>query len=1252
MATTDTQTTRSRPAGLPPTVTRGGETSEQYVESQISRARWYVKLVDVSAGLMLLAIGTLVFVLVAALLDHWILPSGLGVMGRLLLLMGFLAGAGAYFGTQVLPLFMKRINPVYAARQIEQARPTLKNSVINFLLFRQSSTPMHRAVYAAVEARAAGDLAQVKVESTIDRSRVIRIGYVLLGVLVLYAAYQVASPKDPLRTLSRVLLPWADIQRPTRVSFVNLEPEGDTRLYRGKTLKVSADVFGLDEDEPVHVVYTTDDQQAVDQSIAMRADGSHYTLVLGRETNGLQQSMTMHLRAGDATTRPLRVEVVPAATLEVERIEYEYPPYTGYAKRVTNDVRNIEAIEGTRVTIRGLANEPIKSAYVEMQLVGSRNLTMQVDGSRATAQLPLFYRGEDRLTSDRGTYRLRMTARSGETNPEPLEHRITVIPDQPPEASVVYPEQREVRLPVDATLPIRVQAVDRDFALHKVRLLGAVRGKLQLDETLLETPRAEPLVAEYQFSPRRLGLKDGDVLTLWVEATDNKRPKPNVTVTVWVPTQGGEQRSPRLTVMPDGAARRIIIVPSTAPQNEQDQLAKGDQPEPDDFDNPEPPKDSDGQKGNEENPDKQQKNDGQNNDGQQEKGQGQDGQGESQGGDQGQDQDSGEGQGEQKNGQGEQGQGEQGQGQKGEGQKGEGQKGEGQKGEGQKGEGQKGEGQKGEGQKGEGQKGEGQKGEGQKGEGQKGEGQKGEGQKGEGQQGKSDGGQQGQPSSGDPNADGAKSGEQNGQGEGQRRPLSSDGSDDGEAIKRLLERQQAQDSGEGQQEKRPDSQPSGDPGNAKRDPSGKTGEGEPAEGQPQPGKKDPSKKEPQGDKQGQGKSPDAKSQPGDSDDKKGEGAKTDQQGNQEEPGGQSKKGDEVGDKKEQPADSTGKGEEKAPGQGDEGNAGKGSGEQKSAGSPESQSDDPRQRPNNSGNPNPGDSQKETEAKSPSVDKRNSKSEGDESGTQKGGGKDGGGQKANQAGQDSGGSNTPADQGKGAAQEKGQGETGTKSGQDKEAQGKTGQPSDKQQSGQGSSSGKTDDQQPSGDPPPGDSKSEGGSQGEGEGESRKGKQPPGSKSGDGQHGASHGEGGADTPNDNKTTPPKTDDADEPGGDKANPEYAREATDLVLDDLRDQVDEGRVDEKLLDDLGWKRKDLQKFLKRWESMKRQAKTSKAGKEKLDEAIDSLGLRKKGAARSGKATDDKHRGLYQRRTTRPPTEYERIFRGYSRGVSGKKKE
>ena len=40
-------------------------------------------------------------------------------------------------GATLLPLFIHRINPVYAARAIERSKPSLKNSLINFLLLRR-----------------------------------------------------------------------------------------------------------------------------------------------------------------------------------------------------------------------------------------------------------------------------------------------------------------------------------------------------------------------------------------------------------------------------------------------------------------------------------------------------------------------------------------------------------------------------------------------------------------------------------------------------------------------------------------------------------------------------------------------------------------------------------------------------------------------------------------------------------------------------------------------------------------------------------------------------------------------------------------------------------------------------------------------------------------------------------------------------------------------------------------------------------
>ena len=54
------------------------------------------------------------------------------------MLFAVLVGGVGYFAYRRLwPLCVRAINPVYAAQTIEQASPSLKNSLINLLLFRQ-----------------------------------------------------------------------------------------------------------------------------------------------------------------------------------------------------------------------------------------------------------------------------------------------------------------------------------------------------------------------------------------------------------------------------------------------------------------------------------------------------------------------------------------------------------------------------------------------------------------------------------------------------------------------------------------------------------------------------------------------------------------------------------------------------------------------------------------------------------------------------------------------------------------------------------------------------------------------------------------------------------------------------------------------------------------------------------------------------------------------------------------------------------
>lgn len=206
--------------------------TSQIIERQLGRTKFHVRLVDLMARFAVLVVGVLGFLLVAALIDHWwVLP--LGVWGRTIAFF-LLVGGVVYYGvTQIAPLFIRRINETYAARAIEESQPSLKNSLINFLQLRGDRSGVREVVYEAIERRAAEDIASVSVESAVDRAPVIRVGYVLLGVLAVCAAYKILSPKDPFQTFARVMAPWSDIDRPSRVQISDVQP-GDLTVYRGR----------------------------------------------------------------------------------------------------------------------------------------------------------------------------------------------------------------------------------------------------------------------------------------------------------------------------------------------------------------------------------------------------------------------------------------------------------------------------------------------------------------------------------------------------------------------------------------------------------------------------------------------------------------------------------------------------------------------------------------------------------------------------------------------------------------------------------------------------------------------------------------------------------------------------------------------------------------------------------------------------------------------------------------------------------
>jgi hypothetical protein len=504
---------------------------DQYIDTQLRRTRGQVKIAEVCSGLMSLAVAALAFFLVVAVADHWLFRGGFGGAARFVLFGGLVIGAGYYFVKRILPALLGRVNPVYAAQTIERSRPTLKNSLINFLLFRQKPESVPGVVYKALQEQAATGLTRVSIESAVDRTRMIHLGYVLIGFLTAFALYFVLSSKNPFVSAQRIILPWTDVPAPSRVSIQDIQPREAT-IFRGQSLPVSAIIDGLATGDVPQVLYTTADRQIVDRGIPLTVpQGYRHVASLPESKEGLQQDVAYRIEAGDAISGTFRVHVIDAPTIVVDRVEYKYPAYTGMEPYTVEHHGDIKALEGTQVTIHGTANQPIKSGYIDFGCDHKPDVKLKVDGKTAKAGFVLSL-DKDRKGPLYDSYQLLITNDRNMENAQPIQHRIEVIADLAPEVAILAPEREEVSVPLDGQVTIELRARDPDFALSGVELKAKTdRGKV-LDENLLsDAPHQGPFTTKYQFVPAKLGLKPGDVVAYQAIATDNKTPEANETAT-------------------------------------------------------------------------------------------------------------------------------------------------------------------------------------------------------------------------------------------------------------------------------------------------------------------------------------------------------------------------------------------------------------------------------------------------------------------------------------------------------------------------------------------------------------------------------------------------------------------------------------------------------------------------------------------------------------------------------------------------
>ncbi|MCH2182850.1 MAG: hypothetical protein MK108_12670, partial [Mariniblastus sp.] len=526
---------------------------EQYVNKHIRQATQQVKITDLITGGTGILAFTIGFFLLATVVDAWIWP--LPVFARIIACLALVIGILFIATTQLLPLFYRRINPQYAARMIEEAKPSFKNSLLNYLSLQKKEKKVHKAILKAVSRQAATDLSTVTVDQTIDRSGLIRMGFVLVILSTFAIVYAMVSPKNPLQTIHRIVAPTAKIAAPASVSIKQVYP-GDASVFFGDRLQVTAEIRGNFDPETARLVYSTEDGQQVDAVIRMKPgeiSSNKFVAELQTCSSGIQQPLTYFVVAGDGRSPDYSVQVRPNPVIRVDQVKISPPAYTGLPERVTEGQAEIQAIEGSTVEISTTANMPIDVAFIELlealndnptkdQLRKMKTLSMNSNGNHARGTFDV--KMNSQRTKPRFThYRVYFRSEDGYKNENPNIYPIRVVADLPPEIQIIQPQQEILSVPANQPFTVEVEANDLDFEVSEVKLYfdntsGATKDRdFVLTDDKIENDELgnQRMISRKTLRPIDLNWKPQDEILLHATAADNRhsngQPDPNISRT-------------------------------------------------------------------------------------------------------------------------------------------------------------------------------------------------------------------------------------------------------------------------------------------------------------------------------------------------------------------------------------------------------------------------------------------------------------------------------------------------------------------------------------------------------------------------------------------------------------------------------------------------------------------------------------------------------------------------------------------------
>lgn len=507
---------------------------DAFITDQLDKAEQRIRYLDLATAVAGWFAGTLAYLVLVMLLDRAFVLSA---PTRQFALVIYLLLSGVYLWFTVVRPLRWRVNPYYAARQLEHTLPGSRNHVINWIDLHDEKVP--GVIRTAIGQRAAKDLANTDVEQAISNRRAIAVGSVAGVLLATVLFLFVLLGPGPFASLfGRAFAPFGRSNGiATRTQLTIVRPkDGDATVTIGSPVTIAADVSGRvpdvhDKDAPC-LLYRHEDGEPYRKRFLQYDEYSrHWTATVTPLDVGA--GFAYKLTAGDAETPEHRIRVRATPLIADFVAIYRYRPYVQKADR-SRITRKLEDLCGTEVEILARTNRVIKDGrldFVAKEGAGGLYTATVLAEDPQTLRFTM-------VLERTGKYRIRFTSTDGDSYTDPMEYDVVAFPDLTPEVTLTLPG-KDTTAPVNGHVEVAGEAGDDHgiaaMALHlqvvgrtKLPAKGYLAGKLGTKE--IGTPRRVEYkdVLDLGSLP---GLKAGMQIEYWLEATDAcDYPKANVGV--------------------------------------------------------------------------------------------------------------------------------------------------------------------------------------------------------------------------------------------------------------------------------------------------------------------------------------------------------------------------------------------------------------------------------------------------------------------------------------------------------------------------------------------------------------------------------------------------------------------------------------------------------------------------------------------------------------------------------------------------